>query len=611
MPALFSARSLTTRTVLTVLTALAFTFGSMAIPTPANAIVGGQLASEDYSNMAAFLHNGNQICGASLIHPEWILSAAHCVDTEEPASAYSFRIGGVPDLAEPGGETIVADQVIVHPLYAETGVHDVSLFHLSQPSTYAPISLADPATQKDLWEPGDEARVIGYGGQFFQLPSIDEQLREVDVPVVSHDDCETGPYIIGGIDEATEVCAGNLHGTEDSCQGDSGGPLMVRDEAGRFIQMGVVSWGLGCAVPTAYGVYASVGDTVLYNWINETIGSAEPPPPPPPEPTEFQTVPVGEGRIESSLPLGPVFGVTSNEFQLTCLNPPLSQGVDGFVWELPAEARVPGAIAQATGQSSFGYDIDLAFFDEDCVWLDSAETTEPNERAEMPAGTAFVLAHNWFGIDTTVNLSVDVPVTDTVTETSIEVVAPSEARFNDQISLSATLTEVSGGGIEGQPVRFAVLDEAGETVVVLPGSRTDAAGVSSAPLHVDLPAGAYSVEALFIGNDSYTQARDASALDVLADATVLSISAEGAGAGAQREVSALLTDDSGTAIPGRTIEFFADCTSIGTAQTGEDGSTTVTVPARYRAATTEFSAVFGGDSGAERFYDASSAGASC
>ena len=608
----FSARSLRTRASVSFVAALAVVIGSFAVATPAQAIVGGQLASEDYSHMAAFLHDGNQICGASLIAPQWILSAAHCVDPDEPANSYSFRIGGIRDLAEASdGETIVADQKIIHPLYDSTGVHDVALFHLSRASTFAPISLADPATQKGLWEPGDEARVIGYGGQFFQTPSIDEQLREVDVPIVSQEDCETGPNTLSGVDEATEVCAGNIHGTEDSCQGDSGGPLMVRDGT-EWIQMGVVSWGLGCALPTAYGVYSRVGDTTLYNWINETIGGATPPPPPPPPPpTEFETVEVGQGRIELSMPLGPLFGITTNEFSITCAEP-LTQGVDAHIFELPVEAQVNGAIAQATGQSAgIGYDIDLAFFDSECGFLDSAETAEENERAEMPDGTAFVSAHNFFGTDTTVDLTIDVPVTDTVTETTLEVAAPSQARFNDEVDLSATLTETGGAGIEGQPVRFAVLDEAGDTVIVVPGSHTDATGVSTAPLHIDLPAGAYSVEALFIGNDQFAEARDASALDVLVDTTLLTLAAEGAGAGAQRAVSAALTDDSGSAIAGRTIEFFANCNSIGVAQTADDGTASLNVPARYRAATTQFAAEFDGDTGAEQFYGSSRAGADC
>ncbi|MGH2805699.1 MAG: S1 family peptidase [Actinomycetota bacterium] len=269
MPSNAAVPAHTRRVLLTIVALIAFTVGSVAVNPPrAEAIVGGQLASEDYTHMAAFLENGSQICGASLIAPEWILSAAHCVGRTDPPSRYSFRIGGVRDLAEEGGETIAADRVIVHPEYEGLGF-DVSLFHLERPSTFAPISLANPTTQRHLWEPDDIARVIGYGGQVFLMPSVDEQLREVDVPVVSDEDCEA--TVFQGIDETTEVCAGELHGTEDSCQGDSGGPLMVRDEQGQWLQMGVVSWGNGCAVPTQYGIYARVGDSTLYDWIQQTI----------------------------------------------------------------------------------------------------------------------------------------------------------------------------------------------------------------------------------------------------------------------------------------------------------------------------------------------------
>jgi hypothetical protein len=494
------------RSLLTTLIAFALSIGSIAVLTPpAHAIVGGEVATEEYSNMAAFLYDGRQICGASLIAPEWIISAAHCVDSPD-ASHYSFRIGGAANLDEPGdSETIQATQVIVHPEY-DGGPHDIVLFQLERPSTYTPIRLADPVADRALWEPGDTARVIGYGGQFFQTPSIDGQLRQVDVPVVDDAECDASyDLMFGGIDEATEVCAGELHGTEDSCQGDSGGPLMVKDEAGAWAQMGVVSWGFGCGFPTQYGVYARVGDTTLYNWVQETVANTEPPPPPPP-PGETTTVKVEpQGHIAAALPTFGLTGITENEFALTCSTDLVTQGADGYAWALPPELAVDGAIAKLTGVDSLFHDLDISFWDSDCGFLDNSSTAAIDEEAPVPAGTAYVLAHNFLGADVTVDLTVTIPEIDTATETSLELHEPQRG-----------------------------------------GPRND--------------------------------------------------------------VAAMLRDaESGLGIEGQTIEFFANCESIGAAVTSAEGITSIEVPPRYRAATTEFSAVFGG----EESYAASRAGADC
>ena len=68
------------------------------------------------------------------------------------------------------------------------------------------------------------------------------------------------------------ICAGLDAGGKDSCQGDSGGP-MVTQENGRHAQIGVVSWGIGCASPNYPGVYARV--TSVKSWIQSIASGTQ------------------------------------------------------------------------------------------------------------------------------------------------------------------------------------------------------------------------------------------------------------------------------------------------------------------------------------------------
>ncbi|NMU83961.1 trypsin-like serine protease, partial [Vibrio parahaemolyticus] len=60
----------------------------------------------------------------------------------------------------------------------------------------------------------------------------------------------------------------------DSCQGDSGGPIVI-NRSGVITQLGVVSWGIGCARPGMYGVYSDIA--AMRNFVDGVIGTATPP----------------------------------------------------------------------------------------------------------------------------------------------------------------------------------------------------------------------------------------------------------------------------------------------------------------------------------------------
>ena len=121
-----------------------------------------------------------------------------------------------------------------------------------------PICLPDPAQDYD----NVKALVTGWGRlkSGGQLPDI---LQEVNVTTMTNQQCR-GKY---GHSRITDymICAGDVG--RDSCQGDSGGPLSVLGQDDRYTQIGIVSWGEGCAEPGYPGVYTRL--TSLLDWVNQ------------------------------------------------------------------------------------------------------------------------------------------------------------------------------------------------------------------------------------------------------------------------------------------------------------------------------------------------------
>jgi secreted trypsin-like serine protease len=204
----------------------------------------------------------SHFCGASLVAKKWVLTAAHCAQGEK-AGDLQVMIGS--HALDAPGTVVQVKKVIVHEKYQTDDRFDVALLKLAQNAPGTPIRIATPQ-EKDAWKPGTPARVIGWGAAIFAVGPGSNDLQEVDVPVVSDSDCATtnGPF---GFDAETMICAGETTGGKDSCQGDSGGPLMVPDAKGDWVQMGVVSWGIGCGFPGLYGVYARAGEGTLNAWL--------------------------------------------------------------------------------------------------------------------------------------------------------------------------------------------------------------------------------------------------------------------------------------------------------------------------------------------------------
>ncbi|XP_049534405.1 trypsin 3A1-like [Anopheles darlingi] len=227
-------------------------------------IVGGfAIDITDAPYQVALLRNGRFDCGGSIISPAWILTAAHCTHGI-PTREISVRAGS--SFRNRGDDVHAAEVVIEHPDYdPDSTDFDYALIELA-----TPIEL-DGVTKKaielqhedDTGPEEDEHGLVSGWGATKDRYTSNRVLRATFVPVLAQSDCERAYSKIGS-DLITDnmLCAGLYLGGRDACQGDSGGPLVVDD-----VQVGVVSWGSGCALPTLPGVYARVSKA--REWIRE------------------------------------------------------------------------------------------------------------------------------------------------------------------------------------------------------------------------------------------------------------------------------------------------------------------------------------------------------
>lgn len=239
------------------------------------AVVGGDAVPQGrWDDAVGIVFDGQYVgCTGTLIGPEVVLTAGHCVD----GLNVTHVVVGSKNSATNQGEVVAVDEVHEYPNSQQT--LDIAVLTLRSPSTYPPREVAIECILDDHLFDGAEVQIVGFGATTVRGNDQNTRLNEVRTEIVDADCSERrvngmASGCVPSVNPGGELAAGG--GGVDACFGDSGGPLYLLTERGDYV-VGVTSRALAGAsaqYPCRDGGIWVRPDAAI-DWVEDRVGGLE------------------------------------------------------------------------------------------------------------------------------------------------------------------------------------------------------------------------------------------------------------------------------------------------------------------------------------------------